>query len=50
MPGLFFLTGQKALENYVAPLLKSCDNHIQNILFAKPPHHLTAESEEKLFR
>lgn len=41
--------GQKAIEKWVAPLLKMCDDHLKHILFEKTDP-LDKEGEELLFR
>lgn len=41
--------GLKALEKWVAPILKSCDDHLKSVLFEKSVP-IDAEGEEKLFR
>ncbi|XP_064083333.1 LOW QUALITY PROTEIN: condensin-2 complex subunit D3-L-like [Macrobrachium nipponense] len=42
--------GLVALEKWVAPILKSCDDHLASILFQHSLSSLDAEEEEKLFR
>ncbi|XP_066945116.1 condensin-2 complex subunit D3-L-like [Macrobrachium rosenbergii] len=42
--------GLAALEKWVAPILKSCDDHLASVLFHQSLSRLDAEGEEKLFR
>ena len=43
------ISGQKEIEKWVTPILKSCDDYLKNILFEKSVS-VDAEEEEKLFR
>lgn len=43
------LSGQKAIEKWVAPLLKMCDDHLKHVLFEKTDS-IDKEGEELLFR
>ncbi|XP_068212187.1 condensin-2 complex subunit D3-L [Palaemon carinicauda] len=42
--------GLVALEKWVEPILKSCDDYLASVLFEQSQSSLDAEGEEKLFR
>ena len=45
----FIPTDQKAIEKWVAPILKACDEHLKEVLFERTDQ-LDAAGEERLYR